>query len=96
MLPSPIQRSDGKNGALRNGQHRRADRGVIVVLRREGRNDQVVRVVAALEENADQRLVIGDVGLRHGGVHEAQSRMAAVMASSADSGAGGTADEIAA
>src|ERR1051325_3726975 len=89
---------DGRNRqdrALRNRQRRRSDGGVIIVLRGNGRNDQVIRVVAAAEKDANQRFVIVDIGLRDSGVHESQVANGRSHRSRPDGGAGSLPDEVA-
>src|ERR1019366_9114541 len=73
-----------------------ADGGVVVVFGGDGRDDEIVGVVAALEENADKGLGVGrpDVGLRDGGVHEAQVADGRGHGGGADGGARGAADEF--
>jgi hypothetical protein len=41
-------------------------------LGRERGNNQIIRIIATLQKNANERLVIGNVGLGDGGVHETQ------------------------
>ncbi len=79
----------------RNGEQRSANRGVVIPLTLDRRDNQVIRVIPASEENADQRFVIGDIGLGHRRVHEAEITDGGSERSRADSGAGSLAYELA-
>src|SRR5205809_7914369 len=65
-----IDRRNRKERALWNGKHRSSDSRVIIVLRCNGRNDQIVRVISAPEKNANKRFVVVDVTLGDGCIHE--------------------------
>src|SRR5260370_42379434 len=78
----------------RKRQERGADGGIVVPFGLDGRNDQIVRVVAPGQENANQGLVVANPGLRHGGVHETQVANGGGDGGGADGGAGGLADEL--
>jgi hypothetical protein len=68
MQTEPVADARGNNGqqrALRNRQAGRVTgRGVLVVLRRGRGDDEVVAVVAASQEHADQGLVVDSLGER--------------------------------
>src|SRR6266404_3777672 len=71
-VPIFIRVGEAEDAGLRDGQDVGANRRVVVVLKRNSRNDEVVRVVAAGKKDADQSLIVVDAGLGDGGVHEPQ------------------------
>src|SRR5664279_3330883 len=90
------KRRDWQERALWDGENRCADGGVVVILG-GGRGDyQIVRVVAARQEDANQGLVIRDVALGDRGIHEPQVANGTTHGSGADGGAGGLTNELAA
>jgi hypothetical protein len=56
--------------------------------------DEIVRIVTALKKNANQRLVVGGVRLRDGGVHESQITDGRSHRRRANGSASGAPDEI--
>ena len=76
-----------------NGEDVAADGGVVGVLRGDGGDDQIVRVVSTGEKNADERLVVADRVLRDGGIDEAQVADGGAERTGAERGAGGLANE---
>jgi hypothetical protein len=79
-----------------DGEEAGADIGVAVVFGLNGRDHQVVGVIAARQKNANESLVIVDIALGHGRVHETQIADAGTDGDGADGGAGRLADEFAA
>ena|SRR5437016_53580 len=84
------------SSAQGKGQDWGADGGVVVPLRLNGGNDEIIGVVAARQEDADQRFVVVDISLGDRGVHEPQVAERASEGGGAHGGTGGLADEFAA
>src|ERR1051326_5715714 len=82
-----------RRAAQRDGQNIGADGSVVVPFGLNGGNDEIVRVIAAGQEDTNQGLVIGDAGLGDSGVHQTQIADGAFEGGGAYGGTGRLADE---